>query len=486
MRSAVLRFGFIQSNVKCMYVRLDHSNFRRHISLLRARGPYQSARKTQFAVRNGNLQVPGPEKYFRRFQKAIRSASSIRLPKFVFYTAAASGTSWLAHPYLLDYARLFLHLNPKDNVTAFQTSFFSFLSLIFAIYSGNTMAFLYDRQKSLMMNLYWETMALERLTEEAIHTLGPNARDILCQIRVYIDTEIYSPENQSPPLGDGSPLALIRAKARNYRMAGTDVGDIIGAAQALAEKQNERQATAVRLLPRLHWALLYIIGGLFVCTFLLFETGGGFSDEGRHVLFSVLCGLMTFVLCALGDLANPTHGIYNTTSHLDARVHYVQSLLDKYEGESARRLATRPSFSNRFRKSTVQKQVIPTSGVVGALGPPGYSSGTRDGALQQDLGGAANAAEPAGSVRATPQNDQTPPALFQLASGFLQGMRPTDAELSSSQDPTGATNGTPSHEPGERGGQVEQQRTFQDDMEKLRSHLSEAINGHPRQQQPLK
>ena len=32
----------------------------------------------------------------------------------------------------------------QDSVTAFQTSFFSFLSLVFAIYSGNTMAFLYD------------------------------------------------------------------------------------------------------------------------------------------------------------------------------------------------------------------------------------------------------------------------------------------------------------------------------------------------------
>lgn len=32
----------------------------------------------------------------------------------------------------------------QDSVTAFQTSFFSFLSLVFAIYSGNTMAFLYE------------------------------------------------------------------------------------------------------------------------------------------------------------------------------------------------------------------------------------------------------------------------------------------------------------------------------------------------------
>ncbi len=35
----------------------------------------------------------------------------------------------------------------QDSVTAFQTSFFSFLSLVFAIYSGNTMAFLYEVRK---------------------------------------------------------------------------------------------------------------------------------------------------------------------------------------------------------------------------------------------------------------------------------------------------------------------------------------------------
>ncbi len=46
----------------------------------------------------------------------------------------------------------------------------------------------------------------------------------------------------------------------------------------------------------MHWALLYTIGALFVSTFILFETGGSFSNEGRHILFTVLCGLMSFVL----------------------------------------------------------------------------------------------------------------------------------------------------------------------------------------------
>ena len=72
----------------------------------------------------------------------IRSALS--LSKFFLITATATSTAWLAHPHLLNLAAHVLHLDFKDSVTAFQTSFFSFLSLVFAIYSGNTMAFLYD------------------------------------------------------------------------------------------------------------------------------------------------------------------------------------------------------------------------------------------------------------------------------------------------------------------------------------------------------
>lgn len=259
----------------------------------------------------------------------MRSAQS--LSKFFVITGFATTTAWFSHPYLLNLAAHVLHLDFKDSVTAFQTSFFSFLSLVFAIYSGNTMAFLYERQKAMVQNLYAECMALEELLEESVNTLGPDARDILAQIRVYIDTEIYSPENQSPPLGDGYALSIIRSKARNYRRAGTDVGEILQASQRLAHAQSERQATACRLLPPVHWALLYTIGSLFVSTFILFETGGSFSNEGRHILFTVLCGLMSFVLVALRDLADPAEGVYNATALLETRLSYVKMMLDKYQ-----------------------------------------------------------------------------------------------------------------------------------------------------------
>lgn len=55
----------------------------------------------------------------------------------------------------------------------------------------------------------------------------------------------------------------------------------------------------------MHWALLYTIGALFVSTFILFETGGSFSNEGRHILFTVLCGLMSFVLVVCAHI--PEH-----------------------------------------------------------------------------------------------------------------------------------------------------------------------------------
>ena len=116
----------------------------------------------------------------------------------------------------------------------------------------------------------------------------------------------------------------------------------------------------------MHWALLYTIGSLFVSTFILFETGGSFSNEGRHILFTVLCGLMSFVLCVscldwrdcqptgalhsvfsltllqvssltpcwscrLSEiLADPVEGVYNATALLDERLAYLNSVLEKH------------------------------------------------------------------------------------------------------------------------------------------------------------
>lgn len=148
---------------------------------------------------------------------------------------------------------------------------------------------------------------------------------------MYIEEEIYAPENQAPPLGEGFALAAIRSKARNYRRAGTDVGEILQASQRLAHAQSERQATACRLLPPVHWALLYTIGSLFVSTFILFETGGSFSNEGRHILFTVLCGLMSFVLC-VSSLGPAFNMFYYSTFHVDLQQQSMPYLQEVVQG----------------------------------------------------------------------------------------------------------------------------------------------------------
>ena len=57
-----------------------------------------------------------------------------------------------------------LLISMQDSVTAFQTSFFSFLSLVFAIYSGNTMAFLYE----VSINIS-DMSQLQSLTRRTFH-----------------------------------------------------------------------------------------------------------------------------------------------------------------------------------------------------------------------------------------------------------------------------------------------------------------------------
>lgn len=51
----------------------------------------------------------------------------------------------------------------------------------------------------------------------------------------------------------------------------------------------------------------------FVLTLLLLEAGGNFSDEGRHVLFTAISALMTFVLMVISDLSDSAEGVYAAT-----------------------------------------------------------------------------------------------------------------------------------------------------------------------------
>lgn len=256
------------------------------------------------------------------------------LLRYTFFTTFAGWGAWQAHPYLLDMIGALLDLNWKESsVTPFQNSFFSCLSLLFAIFCGNSMGFLYERQRQMVQQFYTEVGALEEVMEETVFALGDEAYSVLTQVRKYIDQEIRGPSNQLPPLEDGLALNIIRSEARRYKEQGINMNEVLNATLRLAEAQSMRQATSLQALPFVHWALLYIIAVTFVMTLLLLEAGGNFSDEGRHVLFSAISSLMTFVLMVIADLSDPSEGVYAATAAMEERLSYTQRMLARHQKE---------------------------------------------------------------------------------------------------------------------------------------------------------
>jgi len=209
-----------------------------------------------------------------------------------------------------------------------------------------------------------------------------------------------------------------------FPWSGDASAQAVPAAERAAAAQSERQATACRLLPPVHWALLYTVGSLFVATFILFETGGSFSNEGRHILFTVLCGVMSFVIMVrrparrpprgsralvrsvsrrrppgcisrvvpgatgrglhrlpnpvgdarpaaqlLRDLSDPSEGMYDATALLGERLSYITTMLNKYEKLPVRAPASSAVLGTSVSPSSLEDALRGSSG--GALEPSG-------------------------------------------------------------------------------------------------------------------
>lgn len=261
-----------------------------------------------------------------------RYSTIISIIQYLAITGAVGFGAWTLHPWLVESISDVFKLDFKDStVTPLQNSFFSELSLLFSIFSGNTMAFLYNRQKDLVAQFYEEISILEEVMEEAAYALGDEAFGILRQVRKYIDQEIRSEINQLPPFEDGLALSAIRSEARRFRDKGATVDGLMEATLKLAQSQNMRQAASLRALPFVHWALLYILGITFVLTLVLLEPGGSFSSEGRQLLFTVLSAMMAFVLMVISDLADPSEGVYSSASAMEERLEATDRMLERHQ-----------------------------------------------------------------------------------------------------------------------------------------------------------
>lgn len=261
-------------------------------------------------------------------------ADYISVAKYILGPGGMGLFAFAVHPKLVILAADVFHLDWNVDASGFQSSFFSILSLLFAIFSGNSMGFLYDRQRQLVTRFYDEVNLLEEVIEESVYSLGRygESYSILTQCRKYIDQEIRAINNQLPPLEDGLALSVIRMEARRFKsQLGADVSGIMAATSKLSEAQNMWQASSLRALPFVHWVLLYIIAITFCLTLVILEPGKSFSSEGRHLLFTVLCTLMTFVLLVIGDLARPQDGVYSSSDVMEERLRYTHRMIDRHQ-----------------------------------------------------------------------------------------------------------------------------------------------------------
>lgn len=261
-------------------------------------------------------------------------ADYISVAKYILGPGVMGSFAFVVHPKLVIFAADVFHMDWNVDASGFQSSFFSILSLLFAIFSGNSMAFLYDRQRQLVARFYDEVNYLEEVIEESVYALGKfgESYSILSQCRKYIDQEIRATNNQLPPLEDGLALSVIRMEARRFKeQLGAEVQGIMAATSKLSDAQNMRQASSLRALPFVHWALLYIIAITFCLTLVILEPGKSFSSEGRHLLFTVLCTLMTFVLLVIGDLARPQDGVYSSSDAMEERLRYTHRMIDRHQ-----------------------------------------------------------------------------------------------------------------------------------------------------------
>jgi hypothetical protein len=89
----------------------------------------------------------------------------------------------------------------------FETSFFSLLSFVYGLFSGQTFLFLYERQVNVLQELYAEVFALEILIQLTFATYADaDLRAKMANaLRSYVRSEIYDPAEMSSPFDEDGP-----------------------------------------------------------------------------------------------------------------------------------------------------------------------------------------------------------------------------------------------------------------------------------------
>eukprot|EP01025_Chloroclados_australasicus_P016862 TRINITY_DN18615_c0_g1_i2.p1 TRINITY_DN18615_c0_g1~~TRINITY_DN18615_c0_g1_i2.p1 ORF type:complete len:406 (-),score=35.47 TRINITY_DN18615_c0_g1_i2:122-1339(-) len=262
---------------------------------------------------------------------------SLAVLKFIGGAFLAGFIGHISHDYLREIADSVFDLTlvKRTEVTAFETSYFGFLSVTYAIIIGNTFAVLYDQQTRIIQDLYDEVLALEILIQEiflSIDDIG-DRYNLFRKIKAYLDEELFEKTNVDSPFSTNAPLVNILNLLTSLRQKDVEVKSMVAAVEEVARCQSKRLAESAQILPQIHWVMLYGLAFLFISTFLIFETGINNPKEVKYI-FTILCGICTSVLLVLQDLADPLGGMYTFLDHLQNRLTFVSQQLDDLLGQA--------------------------------------------------------------------------------------------------------------------------------------------------------
>lgn len=150
-------------------------------------------------------------------------------------------------------------------------------------------------------------------------------------IRRYINSELFSAEGGSSPFRPNSPLMGLAQSVTRCSKKET-AKELQNDIDNLCIAHSKRAAASVKILPPMHWALLWSLVVVFLTLYLVFEgpeavNSMGSMANGERLIFSLLAGLGSSLILVVQDLSKPVEGTYSLFGPLEERLKYLTNAL---------------------------------------------------------------------------------------------------------------------------------------------------------------
>lgn len=221
----------------------------------------------------------------------------------------------------------------SDATVGYVGNFLAIISLLFSILAGNSYTALYSQNESIFRALFAEVSEAKALMEQvALVCSGrPFYRSALENIRRYVERDLRRL--------DRPPAVLVACKPLDDPLESilylTSVGvpsAVYETVRSLRQRRGDRLGAVQRKLPPVQIALLYVLGGLTMVSFLLLgPSSGGAAGEVRicRALFALLAAAIMMVMRVIHELWTPVGGAYNVDGVLTVMIRGLEDELQQ-------------------------------------------------------------------------------------------------------------------------------------------------------------